>query len=152
MAPTASSALLTIRNIALEDAGSVAELSRQLGYEATSAEMSERIQRLVPRGDSHLALVACLNEEVIGWIEAEITCHLQSAPHTLITGLVVKDGMRSLGAGKRLCDEVEQWSRRNGIAVVRVTSRSTRERAHHFYLRDGFVQTKTSLVFEKILS
>jgi hypothetical protein len=27
----------------------------------------------------------------------------------------------------------------------------TRSRAHQFYLREGFVQTKTSAVFEKIL-
>jgi GNAT superfamily N-acetyltransferase len=59
--------------------------------------------------------------------------------------------MRSLGVGKRLCAEVEAWSREKGIAVVRVTSRITRERAHRFYLREGYEQIKTSAVFEKVL-
>lgn len=77
--------------------------------------------------------------------------HLQSPPHGLITGLVVRDGMRSIGVGKHLCAEVETWTRSNGIAVLRVTSRMTRERAHRFYLREGFTQIKTSAVFEKVL-
>jgi GNAT superfamily N-acetyltransferase len=65
---------------------------------------------------------------------------------------VVRDGVRGLGVGKRLCAEVEEWSRGKGLAVVRVTSRSTREAAHRFYLREGYRQTKTSAVFEKVLS
>ena len=59
--------------------------------------------------------------------------------------------MRSMGVGKRLCAEVEAWSQEKGIAVVRVTSRSSREDAHRFYLRDGYERIKTSAVFEKVL-
>jgi GNAT superfamily N-acetyltransferase len=152
MATTANSPSLAIRVIEPGDAVSVAELSGQLGYDTTVEEMRQRIVALSPVRDRHIALVGCLEGEVVGWIEAEVTHHLQSAPHTLITGLVVKDGVRSFGIGRRLCAEVEEWSRNNGISIVRVTSRSTRERAHQFYLRDGFAQTKISHVFEKVLS
>lgn len=141
-----------VRQIAPEDAGAVAELSGQLGYETSTREMKDRIEKMLPLEDGHLVLVACLENEIVGWVEAEILRHLQSPPHTLITGLVVKDSARSLGIGKRLCSEVERWSLLRGVPVVRVTSRMTRERAHRFYLREGFVQTKTSAVFEKILS
>lgn len=143
---------LEVREIRLEDAAAVAELSGQLGYESSADEMRQRIEAILPLREEHLALVASLEGEVVGWIEAEVVRHLQSPPHMLITGLVVKDGLRSLGIGRRLCAEVERWSRRAGIALLRVTSRMTRERAHRFYLREGFVQTKTSAVFEKILS
>lgn len=143
---------LTVRNIVPEDAGTVAELSGELGYQTSANEMAERIRSITPPRDGHIVLAACFGDEVVGWIEAEIVRHLQSQPHTLITGLVVKDGLRSLGVGKRLCYEVEHWSRSRGVFVIRVTSRSTRERAHHFYLREGFALTKTSLVFEKVLS
>lgn len=146
-----------LREIAAGDAAEVAVLSCQLGYETTAREMKQRIEAILPLRPDHLALVACRNgegreSEVVGWIEAEIVHHLQSPPHALITGLVVKDGVRSLGVGKRLCSAVEEWSLGKGIPVVRVTSRSTRERAHRFYLREGFTQTKTSAVFEKVLS
>jgi predicted N-acetyltransferase YhbS len=143
---------LSVRTISLADADAIAELSGQLGYQTSLAEMVERLRGILPLPDGHLALVACRGDEVIGWIEAELTRHLQSVPHVLITGLVVKDGSRSLGVGKRLCKEVEQWAIAQGVSVVRVTSRSTREDAHRFYLREDFTQTKTSLVFEKVLS
>jgi GNAT superfamily N-acetyltransferase len=76
---------------------------------------------------------------------------LQSPRFTLIGGLVVKDGVRGGGIGRRLCEEVERWSGDKGVEMVRVTSRSSREEAHRFYLRDGYRHTKTSLVFEKKL-
>ena len=143
---------VAIREIVPEDAGAIVELSGQLGYEASSGEMKERIEAMLPLPDDHLAVVACIHDEVVGWVEAEVVRHLQSPVHALITGLVVKEGVRSLGVGKRLCAEVDRWSRQRNVPVIRVTSRMTRERAHRFYLREGFVQTKTSAVFEKVLS
>ena len=143
---------LTVRGITLADADSVAELSGQLGYKASTAEMISRIRDILPLRQGHAVFVACRGDDVIGWIEAEVSRHLQSAPHAMITGLVVKEGVRSLGVGKRLCAEVEQWSLRQQVSIVRVTSRSTRESAHRFYLREGFTHTKTSLVFEKVLA
>ena len=144
-------ASLLVRTIAPEDAGQLAELCAQLGYEVSAEAVSQRICRLASCGDDHVALVACMGTEVVGWIEAELTHHLQSPVHALITGLVVRDGIRSVGVGKQLSAEVETWARSNGIAILRVTSRMTRERAHRFYLREGFTQVKASAVFEKVL-
>jgi len=153
MATTATeNSTLTVRDVAAADSAAVAELSGQLGYETSAAEMERRMKEILPLRKGHAALVACLGDEVVGWIEAEVLRHLQSPPHSLITGLVVKDGVRSLGGGSRLCAEIENWSRREGVDVIRVTSRMTRERAHRFYLREGYTQTKTSAVFEKSLS
>jgi GNAT superfamily N-acetyltransferase len=153
MATTATDArTLTVREITPADAAAVAELSGQLGYETAAAEMEQRIGAILPLRVGHAILVACLDDEIVGWIEAEVVRHIQTPPHVLITGLVVRDGVRSLGVGSRLCAEIEAWSRRQGVAVIRVTSRMTRERAHRFYLREGYTQTKTSAVFEKALS
>jgi GNAT superfamily N-acetyltransferase len=142
---------LLVRPIAHEDAAAVAELCGQLGYTVSVAAVEEQIERLAGCAESQVALVACVGMEVVGWIEAAITCHLQSATHVLITGLVVRDGTRSMGVGKRLCAEVEAWSRAKGVRAVWVTSRMSREGAHRFYLREGFERIKTSAVFEKIL-
>ena len=93
-----------------------------------------------------------MNGEIVGWIEAVILRELQSPPYCFISGLVVCEERRSLGIGKRLCTEVERWSREQGVTTLRVTSRMSREGAHRFYLRDGFRQIKIWAVFEKILS
>lgn len=141
-----------VRVISHDDAAAVAELSRQLGYEVSAQMVAEQIGSLSSRSASQVAFVACVGTDVVGWIEAAIAHHLQSPPYSLIGGLVVREGIRSMGVGRRLCAEVEQWSREKGIAVVRVTSRSSREDAHRFYLRDGYERIKTSAVFEKVLA
>lgn len=143
---------LIVRFIAPEDAKAVAELSGQLGYEASAEAISARIARLSANSGSQIAFVATLHGDVVGWIEAAITHHLQSEPYALISGLVVREGSRGLGIGKELCVEVEAWSRKQGVGALRVTSRTTREDAHRFYLREGFRRIKTWAVFEKMLS
>jgi GNAT superfamily N-acetyltransferase len=142
---------VTVRRVCVDDAAAVAELCGQLGYTATAEEIRERIGVLGTGEASQAVFVACVAGDVVGWIDVALTFHLQTAPFALIGGLVVKDGLRGLRIGKRLCDEAEAWSREQGVAVVRVTSRSTREEAHRFYLRDGYTDVKTSRVFEKRL-
>ena len=144
-------ASLQMRSIAWDDAASVAELCGQLGYEVSVASVEEQIGLLSACTQNQAAFVTCAGAEAVGWIEAAIAHHLQSPPHVLITGVAVRDGVRSLGVGKRLCAEVETWGRAKGVQMVRVTSRMSREGAHRFYLREGFVRTKTSAVLEKLL-
>ena len=150
MATTATEAL-TVRGVQPEDAEAVAALSTQLGYPNTTVDVARRLKSLLPLSEDHTILVACLEGEVVGWGESEICRHVQSEPYALLTGLVVKDGVRSAGVGRQLCTAIEDWARTRGIATMRVTSRSTRERAHQFYLRDGYTEIKVSKVFEKAL-
>jgi GNAT superfamily N-acetyltransferase len=149
-----SASQLTIRRVESGDAEVVAALSGQLGYEATAEEMRPRIEKLADCLESQAVFVACMTEDgrVVGWIDVAVTYHLQSDPFVLIGGLVVQQGVRGLGVGKRLCEEAEAWTRSKGISIVRVTSRSTRPDAHRFYLRDGYAEIKTSKVFEKLLA
>jgi GNAT superfamily N-acetyltransferase len=141
---------VNIRRIREQDASAVAELVTQLGYQRTP----EQVRRWVLDLDSRpgqTAFVGEMNGEVVAWIDVSLEHHLQSELSGLIGGLVVKDGLRSSGIGRLLCQRAEDWSRQQGAKKVRVTSRSTREAAHRFYLRDGYRQTKISMVFEKLL-
>ena len=144
---------LTIRRIEPGDAEAVAVLSGQLGYESTPEKIRHRIAKLADCEESHAVFVACIAKDArpVGWIDAAVSYHLQSEPFVLIGGLVVQDGLRGLGIGKRLCKEAEAWAQTMGISIVRVTSRSTRADAHRFYLNDGYIEIKTSKVFEKLL-
>lgn len=101
------------------------------------------------RTETQIAFVACIEEQVIGWIEISIEHRLQSPPFALIGGLVVKDGYRNHRIGLRLCEYAEAWTWKRGLATLRVTSRSTRTDAHRFYLKNGYSLTKTSQIFEK---
>lgn len=141
---------LHIRPIHPNDAAAVAELAGQLGYPRNAEQITQWVQQLGARTD-RAAFVAERNAEVVGWIEVSLAHHLQSEPHGLIGGLVVRERLRGAGIGRQLCREAERWTREQGINQIRVTSRSTREAAHRFYLRDGYSQVKVSMVFEKMM-
>jgi GNAT superfamily N-acetyltransferase len=141
---------VAIRSIAPDDAPAVADLIGQLGHSRTADQVREWMIGL-ERRHWQAAFVAVSNGEVVGWIEVSLEHRLQYDPLALIGGLVVKDGLRSLGIGRLLCERVESWAHQQGVKKVRVTSRSTREAAHRFYLRDGYRQTKISMFFEKPL-
>ena len=131
------------------DAQQVSLLSEQLGYQRAAEEILGWIEQLRTDRGNQAAFVACLGSEIAGWIEVSIEHRLQSPPSALIGGLVVKDGLRGRGIGRRLCEQAEAWSWQQKVSRLRVTSRSTRLEAHRFYLRDGYRAVKTSLVFEK---
>jgi GNAT superfamily N-acetyltransferase len=144
-----SAATVQVRAMERGDAAAVAELAGQLGYGCGEGDATDWIAGLGARGESQAAFVACVGGVVAGWIEMSLERRLQTPPFVLIGGLVVKDGMRGEGIGRRLCEEAEQWARERGTSRIRVTSRSTRTDAHRFYLRDGYEIVKTSMVFEK---
>ena len=149
MIPSGNNAHFLVRSIEPRDADEVSLLIDQLGYQSSADDVLAWIEktRLDPR--SQIAFVACLGNEVIGWIEISIERRLQTPPFALIGGLVVKNELRGKGIGLGLCECAETWSWDQGVDTLRVTSRSTRTDAHRFYLRDGYREVKTSLVFEK---
>jgi GNAT superfamily N-acetyltransferase len=139
---------ILIRPLTPDDAPAAAELSAQLGYPASSADLRVRIETLA-HTSGHIALAALQGNQLIGWIHGIVEQHLQDPDAVNIGGLVVRDTARGSGAGKRLCEAVESWAREQSISTVRVRSQIKRTDAHRFYLRDGYRHVKTSLIFEK---
>jgi GNAT superfamily N-acetyltransferase len=141
---------LSIRRLTADDADAAAELSSQLGYSSSPGDLRERIEELSHTAD-RVAFAAVVDGQIVGWIDAAMERHLQYAASAVIGGLVVREDMRGLGVGRRLCLEVEEWARSKSVPLVRVRSQIKREDAHRFYLRDGYRKVKTSLVFEKLV-
>jgi GNAT superfamily N-acetyltransferase len=143
-----NSTVVSIRRLSVDDAEAAAELSGELGYPCPAEDLRERIEEL-SRTTDRVAFAAVIDDQVVGWIDAAMERHLQYAASAVIGGLVVREDMRGLGVGRRLCVEVEDWARSKSVPIVRVRSQIKREDAHRFYLRDGYRKVKTSLVFEK---
>jgi len=139
---------LLIRRLTADDAEAAAELSSQLGYPCPAADLRERIEEMLRTAD-RVAFAAVVDGQIVGWIDAAMERHLQSPASAVIGGLVVREDIRGLGVGRRLCLEVEEWARGKSVPLVRVRSQIRREDAHRFYLRDGYRKVKTSFVFEK---
>jgi (aminoalkyl)phosphonate N-acetyltransferase len=138
---------LVVRPIEPRDACAINSLIAQLGYTQTAQQVLDWIAAANP--SQQTAFVACLDGEIVGWIEVSVERHLQVVPFCRIGGLVVAEVQRGKGIGRELCRIAEEWSWQHTAERVRVTSRSTRLDAHRFYARDGYEIVKTSLVFEK---
>ncbi|HZU25199.1 MAG TPA: GNAT family N-acetyltransferase [Bryobacteraceae bacterium] len=142
---------ILIRGIEPGDAAAAARLCGELGYPLEAAEARERIDILT--GSRHSAVhVACVSGEVVGWIDVALDCSLAAGRYAEIRGLLVSSEHRSHGIGRMLIRHVEAWAAAQGAASMLVRSRVSRERAHRFYLREGYSMVKTSAVFAKQLA
>jgi GNAT superfamily N-acetyltransferase len=138
-----------IRLMAAGDASSVADLTNQLGYSATGDDIARRFDDIRRAPEAAVLVATDERDSAIGWILVRMVAALSSDRPAEIGGLVVGDGHRSEGIGTELVAAAEEWSRQHGARSLTVRSRSTRERAHRFYVRLGYEQIKISHVFEK---
>ena len=142
---------ISIRPARSDDVAALAELSTQLGYPASADMLRERLARVRDHGVGEVFVAADGNDRVLGWTHVVPRLHLEEAPFAELAGLVVGDGSRGAGVGAALLSAAEQWARQNGFAHFRVRSNVVRERAHRFYLREGYLERKRQVVFDKPL-
>ena len=151
MANTGKKEELKIRRAKSADAPRIAVLAGELGYPATAAEMRKRLLGIKP-ASLHAVFVADAPEDgVIGWVHVSKQPLLEVEIRAEVSGLVVAEGQRGLGAGARLLATAEDWARKHGCKSMSVRSNVIRERAHKFYERNGYEHYKTQKSFRKPL-
>jgi len=96
----ASKSGLKIRRAKSADAQRIAELSGQLGYPATAAQMRERLRGIKPVSQ-HAVLVAETAEDgVIGWVHVSREPLLEVEIRAEVNGLVVAERAAKRGSGR----------------------------------------------------
>jgi GNAT superfamily N-acetyltransferase len=142
---------LKIRRARSADAPRLAELTTELGYRSTSAQLRQRLRRISPATQNAVFVAEAKDAGVVGWLHVSKQALLESDIRAEVNGLVVKEGHRSLGAGALLLAAAEDWARRRGCQSMSVRSNVIRERAHQFYERNGYEHYKTQKSFRKPL-
>jgi len=141
---------LVVRRAKSTDATRVAELSGILGYPVDRAAMQRRLEKLDGR-EEHVVFVAEINGEIVGWIHGAERELLVVDRIGEICGLVVAEGQRTNGVGRRLLQAVEQWARERGLEEVSVRSNVARTESHPFYEKVGYTRLKTQHAYRKKL-
>lgn len=136
-----------IRPITENDAKPIANLSKQLGYSISTEETVENIRRVLADKD-HAAFVACIDNQVVGWIHVLKAIRIESKPFIEIGGLVIDENYRKQGIGKLLVNKAREWTKEKHIEKLRVRCNRKRTEAHEFYLASGFTESKEQKVFE----
>jgi GNAT superfamily N-acetyltransferase len=142
---------LKIRRAKSNDAPRLAELTGQLGYPATAAQLKRRLRGIQPASHHAVFVAESPKDGVIGWLHVSKQHLLESEERAEVNGLVVAERQRSLGAGARLLAAAEDWARKHGCKSMSVRSNVIRERAHAFYERNGYEHYKTQKSFRKPL-
>jgi|GEM_PF-6001665 len=105
---------MTLRNAGVTDADRLAKLSEELGYPVDSKVIRRRLERLLANAE-HIVLVAeSPTNGVVGWIHAAEHNILEVGRFCEILGLVIANGHRGEGVGRRLVEQVRglgNWAR-----------------------------------------
>jgi GNAT superfamily N-acetyltransferase len=140
-----------IRRVKQTDAARIAALSGQLGYPTATKEMSARLKRAIGAKAGACFVAETKEGGVIGWVHVSVTPLLEVERRAEINGLVVDEKVRSRGAGASLLQAAEHWARKMRSSAMSVRSNVLRDRAHGFYLKQGYEHYKTQKAFQKKL-
>ena len=133
------------------DAEELAKLSGQLGYPSDARTIVRRLDGVTSH-HAGVVLVAVDPQGVpAGFAHVEPRRPLIAEPFAELAALVVSETARGQRVGSALLVAAEAWAREQGFASMRVRSNILRERAHRFYLREGYVEKKRQAVFLKQL-
>ena len=141
---------VTIRVGRRSDAGEIAQLTTQLGYDLTEGDAAARLSRILPRDDQRF-LVADFDGRAVGWVHIVLVEYVDAEAFALIGGLVVDKVHRGSGIGRALMNGAENWARERGVSMVRLSSTVARTAAHGFYENLGYTKIKTQHSFIKPL-
>ena len=131
------------------DAARIAVLSGQLGYPTTEKQMKARLKDALKDKDGACFVAELREGGLIGWVHVSTTPLLEVERRAEVNGLVVDETARSHGAGALLLAAAEKWARGKRCKSMSVRSNVLRERAHGFYLRNGYEHYKTQKAFRK---
>ena len=147
----AHSTVMLVREAGVDDAAALARLSGQLGYPADAAAIARRLRDIAAH-DAGVVLVAQIEGAVAGWAHVLPQHRMEHDANAELAGLVVDENVRGAGVGAALLRAAEAWTREHGHVDLIVRSNVIRERAHRFYLREGYAEKKRQAVFVKDVS
>jgi ribosomal protein S18 acetylase RimI-like enzyme len=140
---------IEIREAEITDVAAIAEINKtSLKYDYPADKTRDNLAKLLT-DKNNLVNVAVLNNQVIGYVQAQIYEELYSDKQVNVLGLAVDKNTQANGAGKLLMQSVEKWASEMNAAGVRLNSGEERKEAHEFYKHIGYTLKKFQAKFEK---
>jgi ribosomal protein S18 acetylase RimI-like enzyme len=135
---------LVIREGKPDDAGAIAALIGELGFDANQADVSKRLRALAKEDEP---VLVAEREKVIGCLSWHVTPVIhRPTPVGRVTMLIVAAGARREGVGEKLVAEAEARTAARGCGLIEVTSNIELGGAHQFYRSIGFERTSYRFV------
>jgi GNAT superfamily N-acetyltransferase len=134
---------ITMREANENDLFAILSLYAQLGQDdgsVLSLDEASRIFSKIKSYPDYRHHVALAGDKVIGVFALLIMDNLghMGAPSAILEDVVVAEGVRGQGIGKRMMDYANDLCRRKGCYKMTFSSNINREAAHRFYESLGF--------------
>lgn len=133
---------MIIEKLKTEDIQELLNLYKELIDCENSVNKSVEIYKEMLKDDKYLLLVAKENNQIVGSILA-ISCLLlgfNGGNFLVIEDVIVKDGLRGKGIGKKLMNEVDKFASEKNCVYSILVSSGHRHAAHKFYENCGFTE------------
>lgn len=141
-----------IRLARLSDASALARINKEsLGYDFCEEATKMKLKQLMD-DKNHVILVAEKKGQVIAYCHASKYDTLYFDTLYNLLGLAVKGDYQGQGIGQALLHALEERTKKDGIAGIRVNSGIKREKAHDFYLKQGYTMKDDQKRFFKDLN
>ena len=149
---TAAQSECSVRRPEAGDYEKMADLATQLHYPSTMKQIEMRLEAMANSSQYAVYVAELPGGQIAGWIGLYVFRSVEQDSCAGISGLVVDQESRSLGIGKTLLDAAVSWARSQGCDAISVHSNVIRERAHQFYVRNGYKHVKTQKYLVKTLA
>jgi GNAT superfamily N-acetyltransferase len=128
---------LVVRTATVDDAGAVADMLRELGYEQ-DGDIGDRLRWWTDDPARHV-LMAGAGDELMGVLALRVTARFErDGWWAQIVTLVTRQTARRRGVGRRLVREAEAMAAAAGCDTMILSSSRERAGAHAFYRSLGY--------------
>lgn len=138
---------IIIEKLKIEDIPELLELYNTLIPFETSLEKSVETYKEMLLNENYTLLVAKEGNQVIG-SALGICCKCLAVSFLVVEDVIVKDGLRGKGVGRKLMESLDEIAKSKQCAYAILVSSAHRKAAHRFYENAGF--TDSVVGFRKV--
>ncbi|WP_088187127.1 GNAT family N-acetyltransferase [Desulfosporosinus sp. FKA] len=128
---------MIIEKLKVEDIPNLLELYRSLIPFEISIDKSYQVYKEMLRDENYSLLVAKEDNIVLG-SALGICCKGLAVSFLVIEDVIVKEGLRGKGVGRRLMESIDEFAKKKHCAYAILVSSAFRKEAHKFYENVGF--------------
>jgi len=138
---------ILIREASIKDFTDVYQFICELQGKVFDKETMSTLYNENISNPNYIYLVASEDNNTVGYA----SCHVQNLLHHAgkiaeIQEMFVLPKYRSTGVGKLMMDDIKKRVKEKGVLQLEVTTRSIREKAIQFYIREAFQDSHKKLV------
>ncbi|KAA9022087.1 GNAT family N-acetyltransferase [Niallia endozanthoxylica] len=130
---------MVIEKLKAEDIPSLLELYKSLIPFEMSLEKSLEMYQDISTNENYFLAVAKEDGELLG-SALGICCKCLAVSFLVIEDVIVKEGTRGKGIGRKLMESLDEFALKNNCAYAILVSSGHLKEAHKFYQNVGFIE------------